>query len=113
MAERWYEDLRQVPADVALQAVRRWAGAHTLKAPSLVELLEVVDEVERERRRAGYQHARMVEDVRGDAALNEEEVRRLIRSIWPEYRDQEEVRALDVAARKALLREQGRRIAEE
>lgn len=51
MTRIWYEDLRRMDYDVMEQAVNRWARQHTLKAPSLDELLEQAEFMQEEQRR--------------------------------------------------------------
>lgn len=51
MAKLWYEDLRRMEKDLMEQAVNRWARQHTLKAPSLDELLEQAEFLREEQRR--------------------------------------------------------------
>jgi hypothetical protein len=70
MARLWYESLRHLDADIAHEAATRWARQHTLKAPSLDELLEQIDIVrddQRQARRSGRSDVRAL-DVLRDAA---------------------------------------------
>lgn len=46
MAQLWYEDLKDLDADLVTRGAKRWARHHTLKAPSLDELRESVELVQ-------------------------------------------------------------------
>jgi len=43
MAQMWYDDLMDYPADLVIRGAKRWARHHTLKAPSLDELMESIE----------------------------------------------------------------------
>ncbi len=113
MAERWFEDLRHIPVDVARLAVRRWSGVCTFKAPSLEELLNLCETIQAEQRRA-HTHQRPLgeEPGTGDPDLNKEQVRQLLASIWPEYGTSAE-ETEDPETRRQRIIEQGRDIAGE
>lgn len=51
MTKVWYEDLRRMDYALMEQAVNRWVRQHTLKSPSLDELLEQAEFMQEEQRR--------------------------------------------------------------
>jgi hypothetical protein len=52
MAQIWFEDLQRFEEELVTHAIRRWSRHHTLKAPSLDELLEQIDLVQADQRQA-------------------------------------------------------------
>lgn len=52
MAQLWYDDLQPLDAALVTRAARRWARHHTLKSPTLDELLEQVEWVQEQDRKA-------------------------------------------------------------
>lgn len=51
MTKIWYEDLARMDNELMEQTVNRWARQHTLKSPSLDELLEQAEFLQEEQRR--------------------------------------------------------------
>jgi hypothetical protein len=58
MAAFWYESLRYTDEDIADLALHRWARQHTLKAPSLDEMLEQIEFVQEEERATQWRSAK-------------------------------------------------------
>ena len=71
MARIWYEDLKHLDEDLVTQAINRWARHHTHLPPSLDQILEQVEFVRDEQRKAQRGGSKSYVDILKDLAARE------------------------------------------